>query len=164
MNNTMSTSTPKVNQKKSSLICAVIHVSESEVILLDPSYTSDIESTRPEQLEYLLFSLGLDIAQPYQRFDAIQHRNRLNQVVVCSRWCGNERNDPQWLNSGHASKAAKDRASNNFIVEDSYRQRHETVDAQYTLEQRDRYYEEEQAQEIKKAKRKSKKDKKNDPV
>jgi hypothetical protein len=147
----------KVQQTKSSLICAVIHVSESEVILLDSTYTSDIEQSDPGKLEYLLFSLGLDVQQPYQRFDAIQHRNRLNQVVVCSRWCGNERNDKQWLTSGHASKAAKDRASNNFIVEDSYRQRHETVDAQYTLEQRDRYYEEEKTkEELKSTKRKSK--------
>ena len=147
----------KVNQTKSSLICAVIHVSESEVVLLEPGYTSNLELTNPKKLEYLLYNLGLDVDQPYQRFDSIQHRNRLNEVVICSRWCGNERNDKDWLASGYASKAAKDRASNNAIVDDSYRQRHETVDAQYTLEQRDRYYEEEQAQEaIKLIKRKSK--------
>lgn len=147
----------KVNQTKSSLICAVIHVSESEIVLVEPGYTSDLELTNPKKLENLLYNLGLDVEQPYQRFDSIQHRNRMNRVVTCSRWCGNERNDYTWLTSGYASKAAKDRASNNAIVDDSYRQRHETVDAQYTLEQRDRYYEEEQEQEaLKLSKRKSK--------
>jgi len=130
---------PKSNQQKASLICAVIHVSESEIQTAYENYNSEWEVNFPRKFSSILWDLGLDTSQDYTKQINIQHRNRLNQVVQCTRWYGNERSDEEWLKSGNASRAALDKSQNNHIVDDIYRQRHETVDAQYTLEQRDRY-------------------------
>jgi len=130
---------PKSNQQKASLICAVIHVSESEIKTAYDNYNDEWEVNFPRKFSSILWDLGLDTTQDYTKQINIQHRNRLNQVVQCTRWYGNERSDEQWLKSTNASRAALDKSQNNHIVDDIYRQRHETVDAQYTLEQRDRY-------------------------
>lgn len=127
-----------LKQQKQSLIAAVVHVSESEVIQVLPEYAASLETENKPKLEQVLFDLGLNVNQDYIRQDGIQHRNRLGQIVTCSRWYGSERNDVEWLNSGYASQAAVDRNKNNRLLDDSYRVRHLTTDAQYTLEQRDR--------------------------
>ena len=132
-------SKPKLNQQKNSQICALIHVSESEIQMWDLKYKSTWPVDFPRKFNGILWALGLDSKQAYTVQANIQHRNRLNEVQKCNRWCGNERSDPEWLNSGNASRAAVDKSKNNPIVDDIYRQRHETIDAQYTLEQRDRY-------------------------
>ena len=69
----------------------------------------------------------------------IQHRNRFNEVVICDRFVGNERIDPNWINSGYASKEAKDKASSNKILDDIYRSKLLTEDIQLSLEERDKY-------------------------
>ena len=130
---------PKLNQQKNSQICALIHVSESEIKLSDPRYKPTWSTDFPRKFNGILWALGLDSKQAYTVQVNIQHRNRLNEVVKCTRWCGNERSDQAWIESGNASRAAVDKSKNNPIVDDIYRQRHETIDAQYTLEQRDRY-------------------------
>jgi hypothetical protein len=81
----------------------------------------------------------MDIDKPVLRQDGLQHRNRLNEVVVCSRWVGEERLDEAWLYSGYASREAIDKASGSKILEDLYRSRYLTQDAQDSLEARDRY-------------------------
>ena len=91
------------------------------------------------EFKEFLYSLGMDVEKPYQRQDGFQHRNRCNEVVVCSRWIGNSRLDSEWLNSGHASREAIDKASGSKLTEDIYRSRYETEDAQALLESRDRY-------------------------
>lgn len=131
----------KPKQTNFSLIAAVIHVSESEVKELYPDYDASWEVDHPEKLKHILNNLGLDTSKEYVRFDGIQHRNRLNQIVTCSRWYGMERDDKNWLESGYASQAALDKAKNNKLLEDSYRARYMTVDAQSMLERRD-YYDE----------------------
>ena len=133
------TNKPKLQQKRNSMICCPMHVSESEIKMGYPLYEANWEDTTPEVFKNLLFSLGLNIEQEYTRQDAIQHRNRMNQQVTCSRWYGSERCDEAWIKSGYASKAAIDRNLNNNLLDDSYRSRYETMDAQYMLEQRDRY-------------------------
>jgi uncharacterized protein YllA (UPF0747 family) len=69
----------------------------------------------------------------------LQHRNRFNESVVCSRWVGNERLDTAWIKSGYASRSAIDKASGSRMTEDVYRSRHETEDTQAALESRDKY-------------------------
>lgn len=125
------------NQRRISLIAAVCHVSESELAMIDESYDASMEVDNPLLLKKMLWRLGLDTYKDYVRFDALQHRNRMNQVVTCSRWYGAERSDNQWLKSGYASQEALDKARNNSILDDSYRLRGLTVDAQAYLEQRD---------------------------
>lgn len=119
-------------------IVAMCIVSESEIVKVLPNYSSDFEY-RQTEFRDLLHSLGMDVEKPYQRQDGLQHRNRFNEVVVCSRWVGNSRLDSEWLKSGYASREAIDKASGSKLTEDIYRARYETEDAQALLESRDRY-------------------------
>lgn len=134
MNNTNTNKNPRPNA-----IVALCIVSESEIIKILPNYSSEFES-REEEFKEFLYSLGLDVYKPYLRQDALQHRNRLNEIVVCSRWVGSERLDAAWIDSGYASRAAIDKASGSRLTEDIYRARYETEDAQLLLESRDKYY------------------------
>jgi hypothetical protein len=121
-----------------SSIVALCIISESEIVKVMPNYSSNFEK---DELRFKLFlySCGMDIERPFFRQDGLQHRNRLNEVVVCSRWVGEERLDEAWLRSGNASKEAIDKASGSKILEDLYRSRNLTQDAQDSLEARDRY-------------------------
>lgn len=124
---------------KQSPIAAVLHVSESEIILAYPNYRDGWDVDFPKKFNSVLHYMGLDSSQDFIKQEDITHRNRMSKIVKCHRWYGNERSDDEWLSSGCASRSALDKAKNNPIVDDSYRQRNETTDAQYTLEQRDRY-------------------------
>lgn len=119
-------------------IVALCIISESEIVKVMPNYSSEFEY-RDEEFKDFLYSLGMDVNKPYQRQDALQHRNRFNEIVVCSRWVGNSRLDEKWLNSGYASREAIDKASGSKLTEDIYRARYETEDAQVLLESRDKY-------------------------
>lgn len=121
-----------------SAIVALCIISESEITKVMPNYSAEFEN---EEVKFksFLYSLGMDISKPYQRQDGLQHRNRLNEIVVCSRWVGEERIDEAWIRSGYASKPAIDKASGSKLTEDLYRARYETEDAQAILEARDRY-------------------------
>ena len=126
-----------VFKTRPSSIVALCIVSESEIAKVIPDYSFKLEGT--SNFLSMLHSLGMDTLRPFIRQDAIQHRNRLNEVVVCSRWVGEERIDESWLLSGYASTEAKDKATGSKILEDLYRSKHMTEDAQRTLEDRDRY-------------------------
>jgi hypothetical protein len=119
-------------------IVALCIISESEIIRVMPNYSAEFEF-KDEEFKDFLYSLGMDVDKPYQRQDALQHRNRFNEIVVCSRWVGNSRLDEKWINSGYASREAIDKASGSKLTEDLYRARYETEDAQAMLESRDRY-------------------------
>ena len=105
-----------------------------------PNYSAEFESD-DASFKRFLFSLGMDTNKPYQRQDGLQHRNRFNETVVCSRWVGEERIDEDWINTGYASKEAIDKASGSRILEDIYRSKDLTEDAQALLEARDKYNE-----------------------
>lgn len=126
-------------EKRSSMIIAQVIVSESELAQAIPDYSSSFETDDPFNFKKTLYGLGMDTALPYQRQDAIIHRNRLNQVVTCSRWVGESRQDAEWINSGYASREAIDKYSGSKILEDVYRSRSETTDTQEYLESRDKY-------------------------
>lgn len=119
-------------------IVALCIISESEIIKVMPNYTSEFEY-KDEEFKDFLYSLGMNVDRPYQRQDGLQHRNRFNEIVVCSRWVGEERLDEAWISSGYASRAAIDKASGSKLTEDIYRARYETEDAQAMLESRDKY-------------------------
>lgn len=53
----------------------------------------------------ILYALGLDVEKGVEE-EYVQHRNWQNQVVKCIRYTGEERQDKQWLRSGHASVEA----------------------------------------------------------
>jgi len=123
--------------KQPNLIVAQLEISESEIIKVLPDYDSNMETINPTKFKLMLYNLGMDISQHYERQDFIQHRNRFNEIVVCSRWVGQERLDNQWINSGYASRAAIDKSSGCKLLEDSYRMRSETEDVQDKLNNRD---------------------------
>jgi hypothetical protein len=120
-----------------SLIVATVVVSESEIKKVIENFNADNYDT--EKLKDILYQLGINTSEPVQRQDNLLHRNRLNEVVKCTRWLGNERQDTEWIESGYASREAKDKYSGNKILEDHYRMRMLTQDAQDILEERDRY-------------------------
>lgn len=125
---------------RESLIVALVVVSESELeYYLGDKYYKGVEHEDQANFNSWLTSMGVDINRPIIKQKNIKHRNRLNQVVVCDRWVCEERQDPEWIFSGYASKEAKDRYSGNQIVEDLYRSRNLTLDAQIMLEDRDKY-------------------------
>jgi len=128
----------KVNepkQKRSSAIVAMVIVSESELAKVIPDYDYKLE--QEDKFDEILYSLGADVSKPYLRQDGLQHRNRFNEVVICSRWICEERLDDTWLKSGYASKEAIDKAGGSRIIENLYREKCLTEDAQIALEQMD---------------------------
>lgn len=124
-------------RQRPSAVVADIIISESEIAKVMPEYSYELEEKEPEKFKEIMYSLGMDVNQIYLRQDAIQHRNRFNEVVVCSRWVGRERIDNDWLTSGYASKQAIDKASGSKILESLYREKCLTEDAQRVLEEKD---------------------------
>ena len=114
-------------------------ISESEIKIGYPDYCSSWQEEKPTFFNKLLWNLGLDSSLQYHRQDGLWHRNRLNEIVLCSRFIGEERQDKEWIESGYASQEAKDKASKNKILEDMYRTRNLTKDMQAALESRDYY-------------------------
>lgn len=137
----------KIEKKRKSLIAAVVHVSESEIAYAFPNYNANWETEKPSYFEQVLWNFGLDTSKSYQRQDAVWHRNKMQNVVFCSRWYGVERSDEEYLNSGHASQMALDRAKNSRMLDDVYRGKGLTWDTQDYLEAKD---ERSKSQEIKK--------------
>lgn len=135
-------------KKTPNAIMALVYISESEIAKVIKDYRYNLENDDPELFKSFLYSVGIDISLPVIRQDTIQHRNRFNEVVTCSRWVGNERLDEYWIESGHASREAIDKASGSRLVEDVYRVRGLTEDMQERMESRDKYYEPEVEYEI----------------
>jgi hypothetical protein len=125
----------KLNRQ--SLIVAQVIISESELSKVIPDYSRKLEEEKPDWFRELLYNLGIDTSKAYIRQDGLLHRNRFGEVVLCSRWVGEERLDKEWLYSGHASQAAKDKATNSRLLESMYRQRGLTEDVQRILEEMD---------------------------
>ena len=123
--------------KQDNSILALCIVSESELAAYIKDYDCSIETNNPEVFREILQGMGIDTTRQVERQDGLQHRNRLNQVVICSRWVGYERTDAEWITSGYASQTAKDKASGSRLLEDLYRARGLTEDAQSKQEARD---------------------------
>lgn len=104
-------------------ILALISVSLSELEELQPNISHKWIAENKTEFESMLYTLGLDVAAPYEIQENLPHRNRLDKVVQCNRWNGNERTDEAWIKSGYASYAAIDKAKNSYLINDIYRQR-----------------------------------------
>lgn len=103
-------------------IIALVYVSMSEIVKVKPEITYDWIEQNPEGLREILWDIGMDTKNyPFETQPDIQHRNRFNEVVQCHRFVGNERLDKQWLISGYASIAAKDKAKRSKLLVDMYR-------------------------------------------
>jgi hypothetical protein len=126
-------------KKRESTIVALCIISESEIAKVMPTYSKDFEVDNPVAFKQMLWELGMDTSRPVERQDGLTHRNRLNEIVLCSRYVGHERLDFEWLSSGYASVAAKDKSSGCRILEDMYRARNLTEDRQAALASREQY-------------------------
>lgn len=119
-----------------SKICSMVHVSESEIDAVFCDYSSEWEDLK---LEKALYQLGLNTNLNYEFQSASQHRNRMNKVVTCARWYGVEREDDEWIKSGCASQAVKDKLKNSRMLDDIYRSKGLTVDCVEAAEWKDKY-------------------------
>lgn len=129
----------KATWKFKSQIVAKVIVSESEIQKLKPEFNEKYANENPTEFNDILFQLGMDVSLPVTIQRGLKHRNRLNEVVTCTRWIGDERLDNAWLKSGNASQEAKDKSCDNKILDDMYRMKSLTNDTQAVLEERDRY-------------------------
>lgn len=137
--NKQSANNPQSKYSKTSAInqiAAICIISESELAKV-MDYSVEF-SERPEFLTEVLYGLGINTKKAVIRQDGLQHRNRFGEIVVCSRWVGEERIDEEWINSGYASREAIDKATGSKILEDIYRAKYLTDDMQSMLEARDR--------------------------
>jgi len=112
--------TPPSNFRNNGIHAFVI-VSESELALVKPDYTTDWADANPEELNAILFELGCDVTKPIEVQEGLIHRNRMNKVVQCRRYACFERIDKDWLYSGYASHEAKNKASGNKLIRDMNR-------------------------------------------
>ena len=102
-----------------SSIIALVYISQSELWTVNPDYTEEWLQNNPQQLEQVLYDLGLDINQPYE-VQHNTHRNRFGNLNTCTRWVGNSRLDQEWIESGYASSEAIDKQQGNNLVKDLY--------------------------------------------
>lgn len=122
-----------------SVIATPIHISESEIAIICPDYNANWLAENTDYLKSVLYDLGMDTAKHFEVHEVVQHRNRLGNVVTCSRYYGEERSDDEYLRSGYASTAALDKSRNSRLTDDLYRMKALTIDTQMALEARDRY-------------------------
>jgi len=102
-------------------IVALRYISLSEINKIRPEVNKNWIDKNPEEFNKILFELGVDTSVPYEYQENIQHRNYFNEVVISDRVVGNERQDADWLESGHASIEAKDKSKGLKLVIDLYR-------------------------------------------
>ena len=100
-------------------------ISLTEILTVAPQMTKEFFDANPEVLRETLYNLGIESYNLPVEEQFVQHRNRFGNVVTDWRWVGDERIDADWCQSGHASKAAKDKASGNRLLVDVYRMRGE---------------------------------------
>jgi len=105
-----------------SSIIALVYISQSELCTVDLKYSEEWIANHPEQLEAVLYELGINTNEPYEtQFNT--HRNRFGNLNTCTRFIGNSRLDQKWLESGYASEEALDKATGSKMIADLYRSR-----------------------------------------
>lgn len=105
-------------------IYAIEIISLSEINTVQPLTIEQI-NTNPDDFKRTLFSLGMDCYNYPLTEQHCTHRNRFGNIVTDYRWVCNSRVDKQWVESGYASQAAKDKSLGNSLLIDSYRLRGE---------------------------------------
>lgn len=94
----------------------VISASEIAKVIKNWHYTYPL--VEPEKFKKLLWDLGLDTNKPWEIQEDILHRNAFGEVRQCTRYVGVERIDRTWIESGYASREAKDIATGSKLLMD----------------------------------------------
>lgn len=101
-------------------IAALCYISMSELALVKPDITYQWIEDNNHMFLDIIEKLGMNTKEPIERQETIQHKNKLNQVVICDRFVGLERTDEEWIKSGYASVEAVDKSKSNGILIDLY--------------------------------------------
>jgi hypothetical protein len=110
-------------KKKPPSIIALCIVSASDIARVKSDFTYEWAENNHSSFMDLLSDFGMDTTDVIELQGLVQHRNKLNEIVICDRWVGNERTDTEWIQSGYASREAKDKASGCKLLTDLYRSR-----------------------------------------
>jgi hypothetical protein len=97
---------------------AVVIISDSEIAKVLPDWHYEFPLTNPEEFSKMLWELGINTTQPVEKQEGFLHRNRFNETVLCNRWVGYERLDKEWIDSGYASRDARNEASQSRMLKD----------------------------------------------
>ncbi len=104
-------------------IAAACVISLSEIQKVRPEIDDKYIENNKEEIQQMLYDLGIDNHEYPAEEQLVLHRNRFNEIVYCLRWSGMERTDNEWLNSGYASNEALDKAEDNKLLNDLYRKK-----------------------------------------
>lgn len=102
-------------------IAAVCYISLSEIQTVANWVTEEFIEDNPDVFQKMLFDLGMDVHQYPIDMQEVTHRNRFGNIITCKRWVGNERVDPDWVDSPYSSVEARDKSLNNKILTDLYK-------------------------------------------
>ena len=102
-------------------IIALSIVSASDIAVVKPDFTYNWTISNPKDFQDILHEFGMDVTSMWEVQDDVIHTTRMNKVVQCTRYVGSERTDKEWINSGYASREAKDKSSGSKLLNDIYR-------------------------------------------
>ena len=102
-------------------IIALSIVSAADIAEVKPDFTYQWAEENKGDFYEILWAFGMNVNQGVEIQEAANHRTRLNRLVNCDRYVGNERTDKAWIESGYASREAKDKASGSKLLADIYR-------------------------------------------
>jgi hypothetical protein len=104
-------------------IIALSIVSAMDIVEVMPHFTYKWAEENKGDFYEILWQFGMNTNQGVETQACVTHRTRLNRLVTCDRWVGNERTDKEWIDSGFASRESKDKASGSKLLTDIYRQK-----------------------------------------
>ena len=102
-------------------IIALKYVSAVDIAKVFPSFTYDYIKTNPKEFQDILYQFGMNINYMYEIQEDKQHKSIEGKLVQADRYVGQERTDKEWLDSGWASREAKDKSSGSKLLNDLYR-------------------------------------------
>jgi hypothetical protein len=113
----------KLKQEKitTSNIIALVIVSAMDIHEVKKDFTYKWAEDNPKKFNEILYAFGMDTSSFIERQENVTHRTRLNRLVTCDRWVGNERVDKEWIDGNYASREAKDKYSGSKLLNDLYK-------------------------------------------
>ena len=104
-------------------IIALSIVSACDIVEVKPDFTYKWAEENPVEFREILWQFGMDTRNGFETQRDVTHRTRLNRLVTCDRYVSNERCDKEWIQSGYASREARDKSSGSKLLTDIYRQK-----------------------------------------